>query len=279
MQVLVNTSSKFDWHAGSPVPQFPYRGDVIVATDPGKTNMAMTIGTPDGTVLTILQFRAPGFGNDNSDYCHDFKCFLSEYLKDVNVTVFAIEAAISKQGMNFHRSSMVLTEIRANLIDLSYKLTNRKAFEVNNWAWKYAILPDGMRGQHEKGSSTFLPQVYYTYGNADVTDSICIYKYAVMKVGNPYYRIFPDKVEEPLHTFNPKLVPAGCILLSKARRFNYNTELSLLDNLTYACNRTPERVCAEIPISALTLDDIYRYAMLFKKLDQCSHVEVIALRG
>lgn len=278
MEILVNTNSRFDYHAGYKVPEFPYKGDVICATDPGKTNMAFTIGTPDGTILTILQFRAPGYANDNSDYCHDFKTFIEEYLKDCRVVTFAIEAAISKQGMNFHRSSMVLTEIRANLIDLAYRLTGHKAFEVNNWAWKYAILPDGMRGQHEKGSTRFLPKVYDLYGNADVTDSICIYKYAVLKVGNPYYAISPDAIEETSHVYKTKLVPAGTILTQHARRFNYNANLTIEQNLNYAVNRTPERVYAHIPLDCLSLDDIYKYAMLFKTLEQCQQVEVVALR-
>lgn len=278
MQVLVNTSSIFDWRAGQPVPEFPFRGDVIVATDPGKTNMAMTIGTPDGTILTILQFRAPGYAHDNSDYCHDFKSFLTAYLANCNVTVFAIEAAISKEGMNFHRSSMVLTEIRANLIDLSYSMTGRKAFEVNNWSWKYAILPDGMRGQHEKGSATFLPEVYHAYGNADVTDSICIYRYAVSKVGNPSYTIRPDRVEETSHEYLIKLIPRDCILTRTSRKFVYNPDLSIEANLNYAVNRTTQRVYADIPIELLSIEDIYKYAMLFKSYEEHPQVEVIALR-
>ena len=278
MQVLVNTTLSFEYHAGDNVPQCPFRGDVIIATDPGKSNMAMTIGTPTGEVLAILQFRAPGYSNNNSTYCHDFKEFLTAYLKDCRVTVFAIEAAISKEGMNFHRSSMVLTEIRANLIDLSYRLTGSQAKEVNNWAWKHAILPDGYRSQSEKGSARFLKDLFVKYGNADVTDSVCIYKYAVSKWGNPYYAIIPDAVEEPLRKFKPRIAPVDSIVTTGAVRFSYNPELSLMDNLTYAMNRTTGRVAARVSTDILTLEDIYKYARLFKGNEQTTQVEVVGLR-
>lgn len=277
MEVYINKSGYLDYHAGKDVPEFPYHGDVVLATDPGKTNMAITIGTPDGTILTILQFRAGGYKNDNSEYCHDFKVFLTTYLKDCNVTIFGIEAAISKQGMNFHRSSMVLTEIRANLIDLAYQLTGRKAFEVNNWSWKYAILPDGMRGQHEKGSARFMPDVYNAYGNADVTDSICIYKYVILKEGNPYYTINPIGTEQPLAKYRV-LINSPSKLADTCRRCIYNHNLSLDDNLTYAVNRTPEMVVFTVPASTLTLEDIYKHVCSFSTMPAADMVEVYAKR-
>lgn len=279
MTVVINHETTIQYRAGGHVPKFKYRGNVILATDPGKTNMAVTIGTPDGTILTILQFRAPGFENNNSDYCHDFKAFLTEYLKDCHVETLAIEAAISKQGMNFHRSSFVLTEIRANLIDLAYQLTGKKAYEINNWSWKYAILPDGMRGQHEKGSARFLPGLFDLYGNADVTDSVCIYKYAIQKIGNPYYLISPEEVEEPMHEYRTLLVPAGGGLTKNASKFLYNPKLTLKANLDYATNRTSANVYAQVDPANLTLEEIYGSAAMFKSLMDAQRMEVVALRS
>lgn len=279
MTVVIDDRETIQYHAGGRVPEFKYRGDLIIATDPGKTNMALTIGTVDGTILGILQFRAPGYANENSEYCHDFKVFISEYLKHCHVDTMAIEAAISKQGMNWHRSSFVLTEIRANLIDLAYQLTGKKAYEVNNWSWKFAILPDGMRGQHEKGSARFLPEVYARFGNADVTDSICIYKYAIQKVGNPYYLISPDIVEEPMHSYRYLLVPAGRSLTKGAQKFLYNPQLSLKENLDFAVNRTRKNVYAQVDISALALEEIYGGSALVKSLVDAQTMEVVALRS
>ncbi len=279
MTVVINDQQTITYHAGGHMPKFKFRGDVVIATDPGKTNMAMTIGTLTGTILGILQFRAPGFENDNSEYCHDFKVFISEYLKDCRVDTVAIEAAISKQGMNFHRSSFVLTEIRANLIDLAYKLTGKKAFEVNNWAWKYAILPDGMRGQHEKGSTRYLPDVFNRFGNADVTDSICIYQYAIQKIGNPFYVISPTAVEEPMHKYRTLIIPVGRSLTKGAEKFLYNPKLTLQENLDFATNRTTKPVYAQVTPDMLTLEEIYGSSALFKSMMDSQTMEVVALRG
>lgn len=279
MEVQINLDRPFWYEAGHPVPEFPYRGHVMLATDPGKTNMAITIGTIFGVRLGIVQFRAGGYKNDNSAYCHDFKVFLTEYLKNCTVDVMAIEAAISKKGMNHHRSAMVLTEIRANLIDLSYSLTGKKAFEVNNWSWKYAVLPDGMRGQHEKGSTTFLPALYQQYGNADVTDSVCIYTYAFQKVGDPNYIIFPECVEEPIRTYDMVLAPKGTGAKLKARYFQYNRTLTLKQNLDAATNRTWEPVFMEVPTDVLSLEDVYGHARMFSPGCETGKLEVLALRS
>lgn len=277
MEVLINKSGYLNYHAGDEVPVFPFRGEVILATDPGKTNMAVTIGTPDGVILTILQFRAGGYKNDNSEYCHDFKVFLSTYLRDCQVVVFGIEAAISKEGMNYHRSSMVLTEIRANLIDLSYQLTGKKAFEVNNWSWKYAMLPDGLRGQHEKGSAILLSNVYQAYGNADVTDSICIYRYVVQKEGTAFYSINPVDIEEPLAPYRI-MITTPSAMAKNCRRCIYNQQLGLESNVAYAINRTTERVVFTVPASVLTLADIYKHLCSITSLPATETVEVYAER-
>ena len=181
--------------------------------------------------------------------------------------------------MNWHRSSFVLTEIRANLIDLAYQLTGKKAYEVNNWSWKYAILPDGMRGQHEKGSARFLPDVYARFGNADVTDSICIYKYAIQKIGNPYYLISPDVAEPPMHSYRHLLVPAGRSLTKGATKFCYNPRLTLKENLDFATNRTNRNVYAQVDLGSLSLEEIYGSAALAKSLVDTQTMEVVALRS
>lgn len=278
MEVQIDLRTPFTYHAGDKVPDFKFRGDVILTTDPGKTNMAIVIGTVFGVRLAILQFRAPGYANDNSTYCHDFKTFLKEYLKNCRVAVFAIEAAISKKGMNHHRSSMVLTEIRANLIDLAYSLTGDKAIEVNNWSWKYAILPDGMRSQTEKGSTRFLPTLYGQYGNADVTDSVCIYQYAVEKFGSKNYTIIPNEPETCLWSYRYLVVPTGFGKMRKARKFYWNPGLTLAENISYALNRTTENVYAEVPVESISLEDIYGHASMFNVHKMSPNVEVLALR-
>lgn len=278
MQVQINLNAPFEYRAGQKIKPFNFCGDIVLAADPGKTNMAMTVGTPFGTQLCILQFRAPGSAYDTSDYCHDFKDFLSRFFEGCHFAYFGIEQAISKPGMNHHRSSMVLTEIRANLIDLAYSLTGSKPLEINNWAWKYAILPDGMRSQSEKGSARFLSDVYRLYGNADVTDAICMYRYIIEKHCGPYV-IFPNRSEKPLAPFKVFLVPPGSQIAAKARRFQYEKGLSLEENCAFFANRTWERGVASVGTDALALEDIYKHATGFLPGRPYKSVEVVVVRS
>ena len=261
MQVQINLSDPFEFSAGDRLPAFAFTGNIVVAVDPGKTNMAMTVGTPDGDRLAILQFRAPGSAYNNSQYCHDFKDFLSRYLNGCHIACFGIESAISKKGMNHHHSSMVLTEIRANLIDLAYTLTGKPAIEVNNWSWKYAILPEGYRSQSEKGSARYYDKLYKSYGNADVTDSVCIFEYVVKKYCGTY-TINPDASEEPLAPVRILVRPLreG---QKNAKRFLYNPNLSLKENAIYFANRTWQTGTTTVDIDKLSIEEIYSYAKFF----------------
>lgn len=277
MKVQVNLNSRFEFTRGDRVEPLKYCGDVVVAVDPGKTNMAVVIGTTFDTRLCVLQFSAAGSHYDNSEYCMDFKDFISRYLHGCNVKVFGIEQAISKKGMNYHRSSMVLTQIRANLINLAYELTDGKAIEINNWTWKHSILPDGMRSQSEKGSARFLPNIYDSYGNADVTDAICMYMY-LMKTYKDTTLMFPNKIEEPLSKQRIFLVPTGSSITKDARRFRYNNALKLEQNCIYFTNRTWEKGVATVEASALSLEDIYKYASRFPVRNNNTGVEVVVLR-
>ena len=278
MQVQINLNQPFEFRAGQKLKPFNFCGDIVVAVDPGKTNMAMTVGTPFGTQLCILQFRAPGHAYDTSDYCHDFKDFLTRYFAGCNFAHFGIEQAISKKGMNHHHSSMVLTEIRANLIDLAFTLTGAKPIEINNWAWKYAILPDGMRSQSEKGSARFLPDVYRRYGNADVTDAICMYRYIVEKHCGPYV-IFPNRSEQPLSSYKVFIVPMGSKVASTARRFQYEKALSLEENCVFFANRTWEKGVTVVDVDSLSLDEMYKYATGFVPANSGKAVEVVVVRS
>lgn len=279
MQVQINMNKPFEFKAGQELSHFGYTGELVSAIDPGKTNMAMVVGTTFGTQLCIIQFRAPGSGYDTSDYCRDFKDFISRYFKDCTFKLFGIEQAISKKGMVHHHSSMVLTEIRANLIDLAYNLTGHKAVEINNWSWKYAILPDGMRSQSEKGSARFLPEVYSTYGNADVTDGICMYRYLIQEYCLPAPVIIPNKAEAPLAPYSLHILPKGAVGAKDSRRFNYETHLSLQENCAYFINRTWERGVALVSLDCLSLEEIYKYARGFIVSNSSETVEVVVVRS
>lgn len=267
MEVQINLDRPFLYTTGDPVPEFKFTGDLILAVDPGKRNMALTIGNPQGNVLAIVQFRAPGRDNDNSEYCQDVKTFISTFLHGRHIKVFGIEQAISKKGMNYHHSSMVLTEIRANLIDLAFQLTGRKAFEINNWSWKYAILPDGLRSQSEKGSAKFLAKTFEQYGNADVTDSICMYRYVLQKCYQVAPIIIPSDVEQPIVPFEIRIIPAGTYAAQQPQQFYYDQTYSLEENAVYYANRTYQLGVCKVPVSKLSLEQIYKYATNFIPLN------------
>ena len=278
MDVQINLGYPFSYHAGQKIEPFNFCGDIVLATDPGKTNMAMTVGTPFGTQLAILQFRAPGSAQDTSTYCQDFKYFLLQYFANCNIMIFGIEQAISKRGMEHHRSSMVLTEIRANLIDVAFSMTGKKPIEINNWSWKYAILPDGMRSQSEKGSARFLPQVYEKYGNADVTDSICMYRYLVDKHCRPS-PIVPNRSEKALSEYKVVIAPRGLHANRRTRKFVYEPELSLEENCIFYVNRTWELGLAEVDADVLRFEDIYKYAKGFPRFGNRQEAEVVVVRS
>lgn len=274
MIVQINLESPFEYTTGDSTPSFGFCGNLVIAVDPGKTNMAMVVGTPGGTRLAILQFRAPGRSYDNSTYCHDFKSFLLDFLGQGTVVKFGIEAAISKRGMNHHQSSMVLTEIRANLIDLSLQMTGTKPQEINNWSWKAAILPDGMRSQSEKGSIRFLPDLYALYGNADVTDAVCMFEYVTRRGAAEWY-VIPSKAEPPLSKFSMRILSKMSARTS--RRFSYTPSLSVRDNCIYYINRTWEIGHMIVPVAAFTLQEIYGTYVLYSK-EYAEHVIVEVMR-
>lgn len=274
MRVQINLDSPFTFKRGRQVTPMNFCGDLILAVDPGKTNMAMVVGNTYGTKLCVLQFSAAGYANDNSEYCMDFKDFIQRFLSNCNIRIFGIEQAISKKGMNFHYTSMVLTEIRANLIDLAYDLTDRKAEEINNWSWKHSILPEGMRSQTEKGSTRFLSDVYAAYGNSDVTDAICMYKYLVHEQGDKT-PMFPDKAEESLANHQIFILPAGNSASKGARVFKYNEALTLEQNCTYFSNRTWEKGVSIVKADLLTLEEIYKHASRFHAINRDAEVVVV----
>ena len=53
MQVQINLNAPFEYKAGQKIKPFDFCGDIVLATDPGKTNMAMAVGTPFLSLIHI----------------------------------------------------------------------------------------------------------------------------------------------------------------------------------------------------------------------------------
>ena len=278
MQVQINTGPRVLYNPLMEVTKLPVRGDIAIAIDPGKTNMAAVIGNPNGEIYAVLQFSGAGRATDTSDYCQDFKRYLKAFLANTNVYLAGIEAAISKKGMEYHYSSFTLTEIRGQLIDLFYSLTGHKPQELNNWAWKHYVLPEGYRSQSEKGSARFLKDWYEKYGNADVTDAVCMFMY-LTRESRQSYVISCEEREEPIAPYQIAIYPPSFLNVPQFRRFVYNPAFSLQDNAIYYANRSFGVGIAEVSVDELSMEDIYKHAVGFTSLENITKVGVVVVRS
>ena len=247
-----------DWHyfsGDTEIKPLEKRGKVIVTIDPGKTNMAVVIGDAYGVIYTYVEIS--GKDCNTTQYCTDFSNFIERYLSNVELWAVGVEAAVSYKGMQYHRSQMVLTEIRANVLQLFRTRFGKQPVEINNWAWKKAILPDGYRGTQEKGSLRYLTELGLTNVTHDVTDCICMYMWLhrnVPKADDPYC----DESEVcfcgyTLTIFNAEDLPT----MKDMWQFAANPQYSLSDNVSYYLNRTNTNGVLTIDASALSLEEIY----------------------
>ena len=158
MLVVEDNQVAYNWTVGDKVTPLDYHGDVVIVFDPSKTNTAILISTPTklildsfrykkpDTVLKALEFsgnnRKSGPVEDTTTFCYEMRQYLAALLSNVKLYVVAIEQAITKKGAKEnHYTNMVLTEIRANLLGFFLEKYNVHVTEINNWAWKFAVLP------------------------------------------------------------------------------------------------------------------------------------------
>jgi hypothetical protein len=248
--VKIGETIKFEFNYGDTIMPLKSRADIIVAIDPGKTNMAVIVGTTLTEVLAILQFSGAGSKIETEEYCRDVKYFLKQYLSQVKVVKVGMEESVTYKGMQYHKSSLVLTHIRGALIDLFFELFNIKVEKVNNWTWKSAILPQGYRSQSEKGSTRYLENLYKQYGNSDVTDAVCIYLYLLENMGEISMICCDNKEffdqEYSMGFYDAKIADSDIL-----QKFIYNYDYSLVDNLNYYLNRTSRPGVASVIIEQI----------------------------
>lgn len=292
MLIVENNDAGRFWTIGDPVSQLSYAGEVVVAFDPSKSNMAMVVGTPEGTILNVLEFsgnnRKRGPAMDTTDYCNEVRSFLSEYLRDVRLYCVGVEQAIQKKGNEFYHSSMVLTEIRGNLLNFFLEKFNVKVIEINNWAWKHTILPQGYRQKYGKGSKKWftecMPESPYAYFfEADVTDCICIYWYMIQKqCAN--YTIYCDRFEVCNIPYKYCYMPwnSGENVQSKTRQQEvlFNNRFSLEENIAYYVNRILGMFYFYIDVDDIPTKSIYGKSVgfLFSSIED-TKVKVVVCRA
>lgn len=271
MLVVERNTTFVHWGVGDEVHPLQYGGDVVVAFDPSKTNMAMIVGTPDGTILNVLEFsgnnRKAGPAQDTTVYCNEVRCFLKEYLKNVNLYCVGIEQAIMKKGQNYYHSQMVLTEIRGNMLNLFMQEFGIQVIEVNNWSWKSAILPDGYRGMFQKGSKKYFRDTmpgspYNDYYEADVTDCICIYWY-LCKNRCASYALYCNRIEQSLSGFDYSYVASDSRICEKLQEVTYNPLFTLQDNLVYYTNRILNTFYMTVGTDIIPIEDVYGKCLSF----------------
>lgn len=279
MQVKFDDTRYMYYTLDSTVEPLKCKDPVVIAIDPSKTNMAICIATPSRNIIKMLQFSDPGRANDTTTYCRKFKRFLKQYLANVEIFDAGIEAAISKRGMVHHHSSMVLTEIRAAMLDLFYEHFDVKIKEINNWSWKSKILPDGYRGQHEKGSTRYLPDLYLKYGSDDATDAICMMLYLTYDYWDTC-PIEPKGIEAPVMNYNISLMPPMGTEAPVGFRFiTYNPDISLRANAIYYVNRANNPGLAVVPKECLTESEILQYTPKGISLENTKEIWVVIVRS
>lgn len=286
MLVVENNSREVNWSVNSPLNPLEYGGDVVVVFDPSKTNMAMVLASPDGTILNTIEFsgnnRRKGPTMDTTQYCMEVRTFLQRYLAKAHLYLVAVEQAIQKKGYEYYTSNMVLTEIRGNLLNFFLETYGLQVIEVNNWAWKHATLPEGYRGQHQKGSKKYfldrMPNSPYAhYFEADMTDCICILWYILSQKCGSYITMC-NRSESAVVGHKYAIYPDNGVTDS-LWAVNYNEAFSIEDNITFYANRLFKPFVMTVPVSRLSLDQIYTSATTFSNKDIFTkNVKVVGCR-
>lgn len=287
MLVVENNSTETDWYIGSELHPLEYAGEIVLAFDPSKSNMAMVLGTPDGTILNTLEFsgnnRRRGPTMDTTLYCEEVKVFLKRYLENAHLYMVGMEQTILKEGMKHYTSNQVLNEVRSNLLSFFLDTYGIKVIEINNWSWKHAVLPEGYRGQFQKGSKLyfqkFMPDSPYThYFEADMTDCICIYWYMISKHCANYV-LMCNKSEKEFRPYTYAIYPTGCDMLEGLRKVPFNDAFPIEANIAFYVNRLNKTFVMDVPCKKIPIEMIYGKATQFKNEDIFTNtVKVVACR-
>lgn len=282
MLVVHNNDIFSEYLCGGVVQPLQCSSPVVISIDPSKSNMAIVIGTLYGEIVDIIEFsgnnRKRGPVENTTDYCMDFKDYIRKYLRDVEMYLVGVEAAITdtkKGGVN-HYSDMTLKEIRAGVLDVFLSSFNIRVFEIPQWSWKFAILPDGYRSRSEKGSKRFIREQFpdsslNAYFEADATDAFCMYMYLITnKCGNT--TLICNRLEtRNQNTRDYIIFPCEINSFPHSMPATLNEHFTLEENAIFLSNRTNRACLAEIEdVESLTLDDIYGHCRGFSEIPETS---------
>lgn len=263
MLVVINNEHVQNWRVGDYVPKINYRGDLVIAIDPSKTNMAVMIGNPFKDVFIHLEFsgnnRKKGPTMDTTDYCQELREYFRTLLRGHSIMLVGVESTITKKGMEHHHSNAVLKELDATLKGLFIDDFKTKVIPVNNWSWKASMLPEGYRGMYEKGSSKwfarFNPESPYNfYYESDMTDVYFIFYY-LLKTECQNVQFICNRSEKAYNPYQYAISPLYNDL--ELRECIYNDVFTLDENLSYFVNRLTQTFKIRVPLKVIQIEDIY----------------------
>ena len=255
MTYRINSGAVHVYQGRGTGPKLNRRGNFVVAIDPSKTNLGLVVGNDRNVIYEWVELS--GKDCDTTEYCNDLMDFLVDYLSNGTIIVAGVEQAVMYKGMQYYHSQMVLTEIRANILQGFLQRFNIQIHEINNYAWKGAILPDGYRGRSEKGSLRYINEKGIKGISDDISDAICIFLYLSRFVDQPEVLHCTDE-EESLFKYTYAIVPTTFVVADLKETFGGNGKVSLKGNIAYFLNRTTLTGFAfTYPVTSLTLEDIY----------------------
>lgn len=177
--------------------------NIVIAIDSSKSNSAMVVGLPDGTVLDDFEISGAGSNVDVYDLCKDTRAFLKEIFKGSYIRFVGIEDIITKKekaykGIDIHTSRAKITAVFNNFIFAFEEYYGIRPVPINNWTWKSNVLPEKYRKKdHDKGSKDYFNDLGNRWAGRkdDVTDAVCIFIYII--------KLVPIKVKGELLVITP----------------------------------------------------------------------------
>lgn len=275
MTYKINNGYKVTMTDSTELPMLEYTGNVIVAIDPSKTNMGVIVGTDSGTILKCIEIS--GTGTDTTQYCQDFRHFFKYFFQKCKIVLVGVEQAVQYKGYDYYKSQMVLTEIRANILAFFLDTYKIKAQEINNYAWKGAILPDGYRGHKEKGSKRWLEEQGVKGLSDDVTDAICIFLYLKRFITEPE-TLECTQAEQAITHYELAIVPIDFEVSDVKQTFEANPSIDLRGNIGYYTNHYMGTYALIAPVTLLDLETIYWAKCYFKHIPEDEKVKILVTR-
>lgn len=271
-----NTDIKFDFTFQTKFNS-EVTGPIIIAIDPSKSGMGITIGRPSGEIVYFLEFS--GTGLDTTQYCLEFKYFLAQFIKDAELIALCYEqmVVVKSNNKNFSYVAIdVLNEIQSyiKLFYTELKHNKNELYPINNQVWKHAILPKEYRIKNlkEKGSKLYLETIsdYFKNVSNNITDSYCIFMYYITTLMT-HQDIYPIREETNLRAI--AYICTEDTIPENAKQFKYNPKISVEGNMGYVANRCLDACYADIT-QLLAVKDVYRLPTNFGKSNKNFYIVI-----